>query len=92
MRRYRCRRAKAAAARLASDPSVEYAEPDIMLKKLAIPNEPLFDRRQWNLFAPTSTFTGPVAAGALNRRQLPAAQNCRLRGTSRPGIAVSSLR
>ena len=31
--------AKAAAARLARDPSVEYAEPDIMLKKLATPND-----------------------------------------------------
>ncbi len=55
--------AKAAAARLASDPSVEYAEPDIMFKKVVIPNEPRFDRWQWNLFAPTSTFTGAGSGG-----------------------------
>ncbi len=67
--------AKAAAARLASDPSVEYAEPDILLKKLAIPNEPLFGQRQWNLFAPTSTFTGPVATGGTKSAPATGASN-----------------
>ena len=67
--------AKAAAARLTSDPSVEYAEPDIMLKKLTIPNEPLFGQRQWNLFDPTSTFTGPVATGGTKSAPATGASN-----------------
>ena len=35
--------AKAVAARLALDPSVEYAEPDIMFKKAATPNDTRFN-------------------------------------------------
>jgi serine protease len=50
--------AKAVAARLARDPAVAYAEPDIRVRRLAIPNEPRFLEWQWNLFAPTSTYTG----------------------------------
>ncbi len=50
--------AKNIAARLALNPAVEYAEPDIMLKKLATPNEVRFMEWQWNLFAPTSTYAG----------------------------------
>jgi serine protease len=50
--------AKAIAARLARAPSVEYAEPDIRVRRLAIPNEPRFLEWQWNLFSPTSTYTG----------------------------------
>ena len=52
--------AKNIATRLALNPAVEYAEPDIMLKKTAIPNEPRFTEWQWNLFSPTSTYTGQV--------------------------------
>lgn len=55
--------AKAAAARLARDPAVEYAEPDIMLKKLMVPGEARFDQWQWNLFAPSSTYTGELTGG-----------------------------
>ncbi len=55
--------AKVIAARLQSDASVEYAEPDIMLKKLATPNEVRFSQWQWNLFAPTSTYTGELTGG-----------------------------
>ncbi len=55
--------AKAVAARLARDPSVEYAEPDIMLKKFATPNDTRFNDWQWNLFAPTSTYTGALTGG-----------------------------
>ncbi len=55
--------AKAIAARLENDASVEYAVPDIMLKKLATPNEVRFNDWQWNLFAPTSTYTGALQAG-----------------------------
>lgn len=55
--------AKTVAARLALDPSVEYAEPDIMFKKVAIPNETRFNDWQWNLFAPSSTYTGALFSG-----------------------------
>ncbi|MEP6609881.1 MAG: hypothetical protein ABJA83_14555, partial [Burkholderiaceae bacterium] len=55
--------AQAIAARLALDPSVEYAEPDIMFKVLAIPNDTRFNDWQWNLFAPTSTYTGALTGG-----------------------------
>jgi serine protease len=55
--------ARAVAARLARDSAVEYAEPDIMLKKLATPNDTRFFDWQWNLFAPTSMYTGALTAG-----------------------------
>jgi serine protease len=66
--------ARAIAARLARAPSVEYAEPDIRVRRLAIPNEPRFLEWQWNLFSPTSTYTGSAqnqtksatAAGGAN--------------------------
>lgn len=67
--------AKVAAARLASDPQVEYAEPDILMKKLVIPDEPLFGQRQWNMFAPSSTFTGPVSTGGTKSAQATGAIN-----------------
>jgi serine protease len=50
--------ARAVAARLARDPAVEYAVPDVILKKALFPNDPEFNSLQWNLFAPTSTYTG----------------------------------
>jgi serine protease len=37
------------AARLAADPSVEYAEPDRLRRPLFVPNDTLYDQ-QWNLF------------------------------------------
>ena len=55
--------ARAVAARLTLDSGVEYAEPDIMFKRLATPNDTRFNDFQWNLFAPTSTYTGALAAG-----------------------------
>ena len=55
--------ANTTAARLALDPSVEYAEPNIMYKKLLTPNEPNFAARQWNLLAPSATYTGALSAG-----------------------------
>ena len=57
--------AKAVAARLARDSAVEYAEPDIMLKKFATPNDTRFFDWQWNLFAPTSTYTGALTTGGM---------------------------
>ena len=50
------------AARLAQDPSVEYAEPNIRFRALATPNEPRFTQWQWNLFAPTTSYTGSTGA------------------------------
>ncbi|MGB2818274.1 MAG: hypothetical protein WBC37_13740, partial [Burkholderiaceae bacterium] len=55
--------ARAVAAQLANDPDVEYAEPDIRMKKLAVPNDPRFGEWQWNLFAPTSTYDGALLSG-----------------------------
>lgn len=55
--------ARAVAARLARDSTVEYADPDIMLKKLVTPNDTRFFDWQWNLFAPTSTYTGALTGG-----------------------------
>ena len=55
--------ARAVAARLTLDSGVEYAEPDIMLKRLATPNDTRFNDFQWNLFAPTSIYTGPISGG-----------------------------
>ena len=52
--------ARAVAARLASDPMVEYAEPDIAMRPFAAPNEPDFALKQWNLFPPASIYTGDV--------------------------------
>ncbi len=46
--------ARAVAARLASDPMVEYAEPDVAMKPFAVPNETDFALKQWNLFPPAS--------------------------------------
>ncbi len=45
------------------DSDVEYAEPDVMFKRLATPNDTRFPDLQWNLFAPTSTYTGALAGG-----------------------------
>lgn len=61
--------ARAMAARLAQDEAIEYAEPDVRFKALAVPNEPRFAQWQWNLFAPASTYassavTAPATGGA----------------------------
>ncbi|MDQ3189646.1 MAG: S8 family serine peptidase [Pseudomonadota bacterium] len=52
--------AKALAARIAADPAVEYAEPDLIMKSMATPNETDFAAKQWNLFAPATSYTGRV--------------------------------
>ena len=56
--------AKALAARLASDPMVEYAEPDVVLRPFAAPTEPDFAPKQWNLLPPTAIYTGDVVVPA----------------------------
>lgn len=52
--------AKAVAARLASDPSVEYAEPDTVMKPFAVPTDADFISKQWNLYPPTTDYVGAV--------------------------------
>lgn len=52
--------ARAVAARLASDPLVEYAEPDVAMRPFAAPTEPDFALKQWNLFPPASIYPGNV--------------------------------
>src|SRR5512140_3415822 len=56
--------ARAVAARLAANPDVEYAEPDVTMKKLAVPTDTPFGDWQWNLCAPTSTYTGSFLSGS----------------------------
>jgi serine protease len=55
--------ARVVAARLVQDPDVEYAEPNVRFRKLAVPNEPRYTQWQWNLFAPTTTYTGAISSG-----------------------------
>jgi serine protease len=52
--------ARAVAARFASDPMVEYAEPDVAMRPFAAPTEPDFALKQWNLFPPASVYPGNV--------------------------------
>ena len=68
--------ARAVAARLTRDSLVEYAEPDIMFKRLATPNDTRFNDFQWNLFAPSSTYTGALAGGGT--KSAPAAGGANL--------------
>lgn len=58
--------ARAVAARLAADPAVEYAEPDIAFKPSALPNDTELPLKQWNWAAPLDMYTGAVqvAVGA----------------------------
>jgi serine protease len=52
--------AKTLAARLASDPMIEYAEPDLVLRPFLVPNDQDFTPRQWNLLPPTATYSGAL--------------------------------
>ena len=53
--------ATALAARLASDPNVEYAEPDFLMRPFLTPNDQEFTSKQWNLLSPTATYSGALA-------------------------------
>ena len=44
----------------ASDPNVEYAEPDIMMRIAFTPNDPRYNE-QWNLFESTGGINAPAA-------------------------------
>ena len=91
--------ARAIAARLADDPMVEYAEPDVVMKPFAVPTDPEYATKQWNLLGPTVMYSGAitvpmgqppvpngnaVAAGAAN---LPTAWD-RTTGASSVVVAV----
>ena len=66
--------AKTLAARLASDPMIEYAEPDLVLRPFLAPNDADFTPRQWNLLAPTATYSGALdVTPAVPPRTAPAA-------------------
>ena len=59
--------AKAVAARLAEDPNVEYAVPDLPVRAYATPPDNSYALRQWHFFSPTTLFadsntslTGPA--------------------------------
>jgi serine protease len=66
--------ARAMAARLVRDGGVQHAEPDILFKKVAIPNEPRFTQWQWNLFAPATMYSsGSVTVPATGGANLPGA-------------------
>lgn len=85
--------AQAVAARIAQDPGVEYAEPDLLLKKAITPNEVRYTEWQWNYFAPGSTYTGALRAGgnkattAVGGSNLPTAWD-RTTGSNAVTIAV----
>ncbi|HTN47826.1 MAG TPA: hypothetical protein VMK32_00175, partial [Burkholderiaceae bacterium] len=57
--------ARAVAARLAQEPGVEYAEPSVRFHVLATPNEVRYAQWQWNLFAPTTSYTGATTNGSV---------------------------
>jgi serine protease len=73
--------ARVVAARLAQDPDVEYAEPNVRFRKMAAPNEPRFTQWQWNLFAPTSPIPGRSPVEPLSQRPLWADRTCPQPGT-----------
>jgi serine protease len=55
------------AAALARHGDVEYAEPDVMFKRVAVPNDPRYAVWQWSLFEPTTTFTGTLTSGSASK-------------------------
>jgi len=57
--------ARAAAARIAQDPAVEYAEPNVRFRIARVPTESRFTEWQWNYFAPTTPYTGAVGNSSI---------------------------
>jgi serine protease len=49
--------AKAVAARIAADPEVQYAEPDLPVHAMAVPPDNSYAVRQWHFFAANSVFS-----------------------------------
>ncbi len=56
-------RAQEIAARLAADPAVEYAEPDMPVRAVATPSDTGFVGRQWNLQAAGTSFVSTGLTG-----------------------------
>ena len=73
--------ARAVAARLATDPMVEYAEPDVAMRPFAAPGDPDFASKQWNLFPPASVYPGNVV--------VPMGQPAKT--TSAPAVGAANL-
>lgn len=49
--------ANAVAARLANDPNVEYASPDLPVRAYQVPQDASYTARLWHYYPPTQTFT-----------------------------------
>ncbi|HQR19859.1 MAG TPA: S8 family serine peptidase [Burkholderiaceae bacterium] len=80
--------ARAMSARLMREGDVEYAEPDILFKKVVVPNEKRFAEWQWNLFAPTSSYSsGGVTTTAAGGANLPPAWDL-TQGSDKVTIAI----
>ncbi|MCK6429436.1 MAG: hypothetical protein L6Q72_10155, partial [Burkholderiaceae bacterium] len=61
--------ANAVAARLANDPNVEYASPDLPVRAYQVPQDASYTTRLWHYYPPTRTFTAdnktvPATGGA----------------------------
>lgn len=87
--------AKGLAARLAQDPRVEYANPDVLFKRAAIPADPRYAEWQWNLFEPSAIFTGGLftssgrkSAAATGGANLPLAWDVAGGGSSGVVVAI----
>jgi serine protease len=64
--------AKAAAARIAADPEVLYAEPDLPVRAFqTVPPDASFTLREWHFFAPTQVYTDRALDLSGNKQVLP---------------------
>lgn len=72
--------ARAVAARLMQERSIEAAEPDRIVKPLMVPTDPAYASMQWNLLAPSGSNKGGI--------NMPAAWDIT---TGNPGIVVAVL-
>lgn len=87
--------AKGLAARLAQDPRVEYANPDVLFKRAAVSADPRYAEWQWNLFEPAAIFTGGLfnssgrkSAQATGGANLPPAWDVAGGGSSGVVVAI----
>lgn len=55
--------AQAVIDRLRADPNVEWAEPDLPVRRLQVPVDQGFATLQWNLFGPTQIFQSAISTG-----------------------------
>ena len=71
--------AKAAAARMAVDPDVLYAEPDMPVRAFTVPPDASYSVREWHFFAPSDAYTDRALDGTGNK-QVPATGGANLPG------------